>query len=648
MRSVPSGLFLALCTALLVLPSTSAADAQTTPVELGGGIPIAAASNAAGDQAVLFRDGEGPKIRFQSSDGGWSTAQPVPGDGSLLDVDIDGTGAVTVVWVNSDEAAAATWADGTWSDTVQIETPGAAGWSVVGVAPGAGGGLDVLDVNEAGAAVFTYLAGTSSAVKAARRQADGTWSPAQTVGSHSDLWGMASIDEAGVATVVWQQRNVPSTGEWLMASTSSEQVFGDAEVIAPAAGHISSAALSGNGAGDVAVGWVSESAGDNIVNIRTRRAGESFTAAETLARGAVGPISVAMSASGDVAAAWKQTSESTSRLRSSAVRAGGAWSEPQTLAEVDRYSDGDGVRNVVLTPAPTGRWLVVLAAQVDLDEELRALSWAPEDQAVARPALLRVSETTLGDPYGPVDFVLAHYPGSDAARVAWTELRITPYSQVMKTVQLGADDLPEEPLPTAELVDPSTRFTDGRAVTVSWTGTDRATFTVRRKTAAATGTWTAYKTWMTTTQRQATFRGRPGSTYCFTVTAANSVGESAPSTQRCVAVPIDDRALTATGRWSETEVDTAYQGTLMSSSTKGSQLHRDLRSNDTTIIAGTCPRCGDIAIYVDGAKARTASLRRQAGYLSITITRPVRHRLRVVVTSSGRPVRIDAIRSSRV
>ena len=116
----------------------------------------------------------------------------------------------------------------------------------------------------------------------------------------------------------------------------------------------------------------------------------------------------------------------------------------------------------------------------------------------------------------------------------------------------------------------------------------------------------------------------------------------------CLAMPVDDRGLTASKGWVRGKA-TGWLGSTYSRTTgRGADL-TGVRTTTTQVgvIATVCKTCGSVAVYLGGTRVGTISL-----YSTRTVARrtvvlkPFAARtgvLRFVVTTTGKTVSLDAI-----
>jgi len=123
---------------------------------------------------------------------------------------------------------------------------------------------------------------------------------------------------------------------------------------------------------------------------------------------------------------------------------------------------------------------------------------------------------------------------------------------------------------------------------------------------------------------------------------------------RCTVVPLDDRSLKASAGWARRTGSGFYLGTLTRTSQTGKSLTRTgIRAKSAQLMVEKCPTCGSIKIYWNGILKHTYSLHSSSVhkmvYLrAVSFSSVHAGTLKIVVSSSGKPVIIDALGISRV
>ena len=215
--------------------------------------------------------------------------------------------------------------------------------------------------------------------------------------------------------------------------------------------------------------------------------------------------------------------------------------------------------------------------------------------------------------------------------------------------------------PSAALTAPSTAFTLATSASVAWTGGDVggsgvAQWQVRRRTAPWNG---SFGTWSAPATHGGSVHATPsgslvrGTTYCWQVRAIDRAGNtSAWSAARCLAVPLDDRALTPTAGWTRITGSSYWLGTATRGTSLGATLTASgARLSRVALVATRCPTCGVVAIYVAGARVATVDLSapttRNRQLIAVPAFSYRTGAVTVKVMTSGELVKIDGLGITR-
>ena len=216
------------------------------------------------------------------------------------------------------------------------------------------------------------------------------------------------------------------------------------------------------------------------------------------------------------------------------------------------------------------------------------------------------------------------------------------------------------PVPYAVLTAPTSMFKTSASFKVGWSlGNQASLADVRYRRAAWNGNFSDYIPWKSMVPAgTATFTGRAGKTYCFSAQSYDDT-DSGPRPwgfggERCAVVPLDDRSLSASSGWSRLTGTGFFNGTFTRSTTLGKFLNRTgIHAKSIRVLVEKCPGCGSIKIYWNGSLQHTYSL--NAGsvhkkvYLSAVSFSSIHvGTLKIVVSSSGKPVIIDGLGVSHV
>jgi uncharacterized delta-60 repeat protein len=184
------------------------------------------------------------------------------------------------------------------------------------------------------------------------------------------------------------------------------------------------------------------------------------------------------------------------------------------------------------------------------------------------------------------------------------------------------------------------RYSLASTRTVYWTasdvGTGVASFDVQRRQAASSagtfGPWSAFRS--KTPFTAAAFTGSPGFTYCFRARGrdfAKNVGPYSPAA--CEAIPLDERAMTASGSWSTLSNSDFYRGTAMSSTSEGAKLTVPATYRHLAVVVTTCPGCGTLRVSRGSTLLKSVSLQSASS-----------HHERVIELASSRAPRSGVIK----
>ena len=178
-----------------------------------------------------------------------------------------------------------------------------------------------------------------------------------------------------------------------------------------------------------------------------------------------------------------------------------------------------------------------------------------------------------------------------------------------------------------------------------------ASHDVRYRRAAWNGSFGGYATWLSATAATgARFTGSPGSTYCFSARARDTLGLVSPWTaETCTAVPLDDRSLRRYGSWAAGTSSSYFRSTYLRSYSYGSRLVRTgVVARQIGLLATTCRTCGSVRVYWGSTLLRTVSLyspttQYRRPLIVTTFAAARSGTLTIVVSSSGRAVVIDGV-----
>lgn len=216
------------------------------------------------------------------------------------------------------------------------------------------------------------------------------------------------------------------------------------------------------------------------------------------------------------------------------------------------------------------------------------------------------------------------------------------------------------PAPYVVLNAPTTLFQKGTSFTVSWfLGNQASLADVRFRAAPWNGNFGGHNVWKSKVPAgSAGFPGTAGRTYCLSAQSYDDT-DIGPRLwgfggERCTVVPLDDRSLTRSAGWSWGTGGGFFKNTFSRATGLGKSLTRTgVKAKRIQVMVMKCPTCGSIRIYWKGVLRRSYNLR--AGrvlkkvYLNVATFGSVETgTLKIVVSSSGKPVIIDAVGISLV
>jgi hypothetical protein len=207
---------------------------------------------------------------------------------------------------------------------------------------------------------------------------------------------------------------------------------------------------------------------------------------------------------------------------------------------------------------------------------------------------------------------------------------------------------------------PSRAFVLSTSVKAIWTATD-----------ATTGIASSQLTWRrapyngdfggsTVLQTSAAARSESldaqprGSTACLSVRSLDRAANASEWTsERCAAVPLDDRDLAPSSGWRRSAPKGWFRGTALRSETKGARLSiTGATVARVAVAAQKCPSCGVIGVYVAGEQIARISLAANTSKRQLVVLPALAGErtgsVVIKVLSSGKAVQIDALGVSRV
>jgi hypothetical protein len=214
--------------------------------------------------------------------------------------------------------------------------------------------------------------------------------------------------------------------------------------------------------------------------------------------------------------------------------------------------------------------------------------------------------------------------------------------------------------PTAALTAPAAPFLVGNRARLTWQGTDAEGsgidhYDIQRRVAAYNtgfGPWATYATEPSGTSTMTATGLAHGHTYCYRIRAVDVAGNVGSwSAGRCTAVPLDDRALTATSGWTRGSGTSFWNGTITTGTAKGRALSLAGAQLDRAgIVATRCSSCGTVGVYVGTTRVGKLDLAGTKRYRTLFVLPAFTYRKGTVtlkVLSNGRSVQIDGLAITR-
>jgi hypothetical protein len=214
--------------------------------------------------------------------------------------------------------------------------------------------------------------------------------------------------------------------------------------------------------------------------------------------------------------------------------------------------------------------------------------------------------------------------------------------------------------PAPRVTGPTTLGTVLKKARFTWPGgyfsSAIATYDVRFRRARWDGTfgaWTRPASWQRTAVTDTPLGLRAGYDYCVSVRARNRAGQRSDwSARRCLARALDDKRLFASSGWKRRTAATFYQGSALSTTTKGATLVRTgARVKRVGLVATTCRSCGTVAVLVDGKRIGRVNLRATSRHRRQVVMLPAFRRQHATITlrvrTSGQLVQVDGLVLSR-
>ena len=197
-----------------------------------------------------------------------------------------------------------------------------------------------------------------------------------------------------------------------------------------------------------------------------------------------------------------------------------------------------------------------------------------------------------------------------------------------------------------------------KSLKVTWTATDAesgiAKYELIARSATLGGVFGAPTTSQLSTLTGTTFVIVPGTTYCFKIRATNGSGLTADSPERCTAQPLSSYAMGAQGTWTKKKKAGYYFGQFRVAKVTGATLiKKGVTVKRLAIIATRMKGAGTVTIFLGTKKLKTIKLaatttRKRQVIAIANFTKVRKGTVKIVITSSGKPVIIEGLAVSKV
>lgn len=685
-RGIAVGTAVVLLTAWAAQPA-AAVQAVSPPVTIPLGADDSAESidhslvvDAAGTAYTVFTvarttGGNAVLLGSRPKGGSWSVTEVDTGNVSSPDIAVDGNGNRVIVWqknVTGTQAHAEIWCKRTTADpsdftlgVISLQTHDAHTPQVVideqqrGTVIWADDDPDPVDGH------FDFLRAlhvqTASVVKNPNDANDDVCKPggaelareSSTSGIKQFTQPMLAVDGMGNVSAAWTEldpsgvndvssvvaaRQVAGTGVW--GKTPLVQNVVQPETLAVL--DVTAADAGASTPGDVSVGLLHATTTAQTATVATRLGtgpdAGTWSSASLNPTGFADEITLASTPSGGTAAGvtLRDSTGTTVRRLDFFERGVGAtlWSSAAHLSDLAvnaRYPD----LAVDTLGAATIVWHTG-AGSDELASRHRPPGTTTWDAIVPVPDGGSSYVVQLGtDPQGVGTLVWANY-GSTGT---------------MHSATLTAAAAPPPAPPKASMTQPTLALQKAKAFTAAWTstgGTGPVTYDVRYRLAPYNGTFGTYRTWrFETTATSGVLSASPGTT-CLSVRGKASGAVGAWSAERCTAVPVDDRSLTASSGWTNGTSTGFYSNTFRRATALNASLSLKVRGRSFALLVARGPGQGKIKVYLGSTYLGTwnlaaSTVQRQVIIPVKTLSTVGTGTIKVVVATSGLKVLIDGV-----
>ena len=477
-------------------------------------------------------------------------------------------------------------------------------------------------------------------VRTASRPVGGLWSSAVTLSDQPALDAHVVFDGQGNALAVWtgydgriESADRPAGGAWSTPVAVSEP------------GHAFWPRVALDGLGNAVAVWVQDHNGDERVHTADRPVRGVWSTPVALSRTgrSAHQPRVAVNPRGDAVVVWRElpVGQEVDTVQAADRPLGAAWGTPVTLSSAGREAWNP---DVVIDRQGTA--IAVWAQRQEMNYQFRVDSAELSGGSWSYNGALSDFGRDVRDAQIVID-------GQGNAVAVWWHVS---EGDGHKVQVAGADRAG----PASTMEDPSSKQQSTTAFLTSWAAADTwaqvTDLDVRYRASRYDGGFGPRVPWLTeTTSSEADFRGEPGLTYCLSARARDTFSNvGAWSTERCTAVPVDDRTLIAHDAWTRGSGAGHYRRTYTVSRRQGAVLElKAVRARRIALLVTRMPGAGTVRVRFAGTPLGRYDLAAPAIAKKQVIAVRKFTRVRTgnlwirVVSPTGEPVRIDGVIASR-
>ncbi len=603
----------------------------------------------------------------------WGLTPPVqvsPG-GSELTVSGNNAGYAAAAWVAGGQVFVSQKqvAGNVWSAPAQVSAPTETG-SAPDISVGPSGDIALVWVQTP--------AGGESEVWLAQQDRGAAWGAARMMSDPTkpgDAGPQVDIGSAGGVTVVWTGNNAAGslvrTRSATPATVSAINQFG----AVPAGATLDGVAVARGGNSDAIAAWRVKNADGSLTLAANRRSAGTWGAEAALnTAAAVDVPTVAMDGRGN---GWVGVSTGTAGAMTPYFW---LWERDRPIAAATPIA-GAGASGLQLVANYSGQlvasWVTgaglyfsdIRSGVPDTSQVIggpvEAQSLAYSDTGAATVVWARPGQPALGVSHREIgeQWMAQEIPAGASARpfaVAQAANSLIVYGDA------GGGPIASRVLdtkaPTAvHLTAPLRPFNPDNQIAVGWIGSDPSstvTYEVSRSVTKRKGSAGPMEVWQRTDKTSAAYRAGQGQTVCFQVRGLDGGGNaSGTSIPRCTTTPINDNTfakakLKRRTVWKKNTQKKYLRGSYLQAKRKGATLttRKKVKGKRFALLVATSKRSGSIKVKLGRKtlgsftlKSHSNKWRNGESLLVGKFGKTRKGRLKVIVTSTGKPVRIDGL-----